>query len=170
VSDDDSVNLSEEFPILNRVDVPLFAKIAVRAEIEDRNDDEMLIMHLNQMVGRYDSNIVTFDTSNSRDYWRILPPGGQVSTSRGFAIGYVGFKKRASVIADITVAIAEFKPRVATGTSYTDHDVIDFQQHNQRYLSQIGGICRIGNGAITSVTFSTLHGTPFSVECRGFTI
>ena len=160
--------LSPVFPISGLKADTLYARVCVTADVDGRSADEMLLMHLNQITRQYESNIVTFDTSNGRDYWRNA--ASQLSALRGFAVAYLGFgtvnpvQGAAMVMAEITVGIARLKPRLASGTSYTDTLKLEDRQHNQRYLSQIGGQCGNIVDPVTGVSFSTLNGTPFRIS------
>jgi hypothetical protein len=141
--------------------------VSVIAQIDGRQDDDILLLHLNQAVGSYESNIVTYDTSNQRDFWRSA--ANTVSATRGFAIGYVGFgavnpmQGAAMVMAELTIGIAPLRPRLATGSSYTATDKLEDRPHNQRYLSRIGGEYRNVGGSITQLSFSMLRNTPFRI-------
>jgi hypothetical protein len=66
-------------------------------------------------------------------------------------------------MAELTIGIAPLRPRLASGTSYTETDKLEDKPHNQRYLSRIGGQYRNVGGTITGVRFSMLNNTPFSI-------
>ena len=145
-----------------------FIKVCVCAHVDshDPAHDEMFLLHLNRLTTQYESNIVTFDTSNNRDFWR--QKDGMISAKKGFVIAYLGWgnlpmQGSADIMAELTIGIEKLKPRLATGTSYTDTDKLVDAQHNRRYLSQIGGQCRNIVEDITAVNFSTLNGTSFQI-------
>lgn len=165
---DEHAVLSELYPIENYREDASYIFVAVTAEIDGRVPDDILFLHLNNLVGGYESNIVTYDTSNARDYWRNQ--AGTVSGTRGFAIAYAGFgavnlmQGAATVMAQLTIGISPLLPRLASGTSYTDTEKLEVQKHNQRYLSQIGGRYANVAGQITTISFSTLKNTPFRIK------
>lgn len=164
---DDVSGLTAPYPISGlRADAEIIF-VSVIAQIDGRKEDDILLLHLNQSVGTYESNIVTYDTSTQRDQWR--PAANTVSANRGFAIGYVGFgtvhptQGSATVMAELTIGIAPFRPRLATGSSYTATDKLEAKPHNQRYLSRIGGEYLNAAGTVTELRFSMLRNTPFSI-------
>ncbi len=176
--------LSAVYPILGLRTESLFAKVIVIAEVAGRpiingkSADEILLLHVNQQVFGYDSNIVTFDTSSGRDIWRNgidSSATAMLTTNKGLAIAYLGFGMTspmggaATVMAELTIGIKRFPPapivqRLMTGTSYTDTEKLEGRQHNQRYLSQIGGQIRDAVSPINGISFSTLNGTSFELK------
>jgi hypothetical protein len=120
---DDVSGLTEPYPISGLKAAAEIIFVSVIAQIDGRQQDDILLLHLNQAVGGYESNIVTYDTSNQRDFWR--PAADNDSATRGFAIGYVGFgaanpmRGAAMVMAELTIGVAPLRPRLATGSSYT---------------------------------------------------
>jgi|688.fasta_scaffold858335_1 hypothetical protein len=165
--ENDISGLTAMYPITGLREDTAYIYVCVTAQIEGRRNDDIFLLHLNDATFGYESNIVTYDTSNQRDYWR--PAAGTVSATKGFAIGYVGFGTvnqtlgAAAVMAELTIGIAPLRPRLASGTSYTETDKLEDKPHNQRYLSRIGGQYRNVGGTITGVRFSMLNNTPFSI-------
>ena len=177
-----SSGLSAVYPIKGLTGDSLFAKVIVIAEVDGRpivngkSLDECLLMHINQQVDVYESNIVTFDTSTGRPLWQNGIDSGasaMLTTYKGIAIAYLGFgmtnpmRGAATVMAELTVGIKRFPPpvqRLITGTSYTDTEKLEGRQHNQRYLSQIGGEIRDVTNQVAGFSFSTLNGIGFALK------